>query len=126
MKVLDELFYLETHEWVKFVDQDTALLGISDHAQHALGDIVYISLPAVGDEVVALKSFCDVESVKAVSDVYAAVSGEIIEVNTLLEDEPEKLNEDPYANWIIKVKGSFNKDHLLTAAQYKELLAKEE
>lgn len=126
MKVLDELYYLNTHEWVKFVDEHTAIFGISDFAQHALGDIVYISLPAVHDEVVALQSYCDVESVKAVSDVYAPVSGEIIEVNTILEDQPEKLNEDPYANWIIKVKGTFNKANLLTAAQYKEQLSKEE
>lgn len=119
-------YYLKTHEWVKFLDDNTALIGISDFAQDALGDIVYISLPEVNDEVSVNKSFCDVESVKAVSDVFSPVSGVIIEVNEALDDEPELINEAPYDQWIIKVSGSFDKEHLLDAKQYEALIQQEE
>ncbi len=119
-------YYLKTHEWVKFLDDNTALIGISDFAQDALGDIVYISLPEVNDEVSVNKSFCDVESVKAVSDVFSPVSGVIIEVNEALDDEPELINEAPYDQWIIKVSGRFDKEHLLDAKQYEALIQQEE
>ncbi|NLA78276.1 MAG: glycine cleavage system protein GcvH [Erysipelothrix sp.] len=119
-------YYLKTHEWVKFLDDNTALIGISDFAQDALGDIVYISLPEVNDEISVNKSFCDVESVKAVSDVFSPVSGVIIEVNEALDDEPELINEAPYDQWIIKVSGRFDKEHLLDAKQYEALIQQEE
>ncbi len=125
MSVKEGYFYLKSHEWVKFVDENTALIGISDFAQSALGDIVYVSLPEVDDDVVANTSFCDIESVKAVSDVYAPVSGKIVEVNEELDDSPEKLNESPYDTWIIKVEGTFNKDTLLDSDAYQQLLDKE-
>lgn len=121
----EEYYFLKTHEWVKFVDETTALCGISDFAQNALGDIVYISLPEVSDLIEANASFCDVESVKAVSEVYAPVSGEITAVNTDLEDAPELLNEKPFETWIIQVKGTFDKTNLLDYKAYQELLKQE-
>ena len=125
MNVREDLFYLPTHEWVQFVDETTALIGISDYAQHALGDIVYISLPDVDDSIEQGKSFCDIESVKAVSDVYAPVSGVVLAINEELEDAPEKLNESPYDTWIIKVEGTFNREQLLDSSAYKKLLEQE-
>ena len=125
MNVREDLFYLPTHEWVQFVDETTALIGISDYAQHALGDIVYISLPDVDDSIEQGKSFCDIESVKAVSDVYAPVSGVVLAINEELEDAPEKLNESPYDTWIVKVEGTFNRDQLLDSSAYKKLLEQE-
>lgn len=121
----ESYYFLKTHEWVKFVDEHTALCGISEYAQHALGDIVYISLPEVNDETTAGKSFCDVESVKAVSEVFAPVSGEIVAVNTELEDAPELLNEKPLETWIIQVKGTFDKSKLLDYNAYQEFLTLE-
>ena len=98
-----ELKYTKDHEWVKMLDDTTALVGISDFAQSELGDLVFVNLPAVGDDVVAGEAACDVESVKAVSDVMSPVTGSVAEVNEELDDSPELLNSDPYANWIIKV-----------------------
>ncbi len=120
--VQEGYFYLKTHEWVKPVDETTFLVGISDFAQHALGDIVYVALPEVGDAVKFNERFCDVESVKAVSDVYSPISGSIIEINSALEDSPELLNQDPYATWIIKVEGSFDVSGLLNAQDYTKFL----
>lgn len=120
--VKDDRKYAESHEWAK-VDGDVATIGISDFAQHALGDVVYVDLPEVGDEVEAGEDFGAVESVKAASDLISPVSGEIVEVNEALEDAPEMVNADPYNNWIIKVKmsdpGEF--DSLLDAAAYDQL-----
>ena len=124
--VKEGYYYLSTHEWVKPVSETTFLVGISDYAQHALGDIVYIALPEVNDLVSVGERFCDVESVKAVSDVYAPVSGTIIEVNTDLEDSPELLNQDPYGVWIMKVEGSLDVSHLLDSDAYAKLLEKEQ
>ncbi len=125
MNVREDFFYLPTHEWVQFVDETSALIGISDYAQHALGDIVYISLPDVNDTIEQGKSFCDIESVKAVSDVYAPVTGVVIAINEELEDAPEKLNESPYDTWIVKVEGTFNREQLLDSTAYKKLLEQE-
>ena len=122
MNVREDFFYLPTHEWVQFVDETTALIGISDYAQHALGDIVYISLPDVDDTIEQGKSFCDIESVKAVSDVYAPVTGVVVAINEDLEDAPEKLNESPYDTWIVKVEGTFDREQLLDSTAYKKLL----
>lgn len=121
-KVLEGLKYAESHEWVK-VEGDIAVIGISDFAQHSMGDLSYVDMPSVGDDVVAGEEFGAVESVKAASDLISPVSGTVIEVNEALEDEPELLNEDPYANWIIKVQMSEpdEVDSLLDAAAYEKL-----
>lgn len=125
MKVLDNLFYTESHEWVKFEDDGTATVGITDFAQSELGDIVYVNLPEVDDVMEAGKRFCDVESVKAVSDVYAPISGTIIEVNENLMDSPESVNEDAYEAWFVKVSDVNNKDRLMSAEAYVALVEKE-
>lgn len=121
-KVLEGLKYAESHEWVK-VEGDIAVIGISDFAQHSMGDLSYVDMPSVGDDVAAGEEFGAVESVKAASDLISPVSGIVIEVNEALEDEPELLNEDPYANWIIKVQMSEpgEVDSLLDAAAYEKL-----
>ena len=123
-KILDELRYADSHEWVK-LEGDTAYVGITDYAQHALGNIVYVDMPEEGDEVTAGEEFGAVESVKAASDLISPVSGEVIEVNEALNDEPELVNQDPYANWIIKVKLSDPSeiDNLLDAAAYAKVTA---
>lgn len=119
-----ELKYSRDHEWVKMLDETTALIGISDFAQSELGDLVFVNLPVVGDEVVAGETACDVESVKAVSDIISPVSGVIAEVNTDLEDAPENLNEDPYGAWIFKVENVTAFEELLDADAY-EAMTKE-
>lgn len=123
-KILEDLRYADSHEWVK-LDGDTATVGITDYAQHALGNIVYVDMPEVGDEVNAGEEFGAVESVKAASDLISPVSGEVIEINSALEDEPELVNQDPYANWIMKVKVSdpSEMDNLLDAAAYAKVTA---
>ena len=120
-----ELKYSRDHEWVKLLDDTTALVGISDFAQSELGDLVYVNLPVVGDDVVAGETACDVESVKAVSDVMSPVSGRIAEVNEALDDAPELLNSDPYGAWIFKVTDITDFADLLDAAAY-EAFTKEE
>ena len=119
-----ELKYSKTHEWIKTED-GVAVVGISDFAQDALGDVVFVNLPAVGDEVTAGESFGDVESVKAVSDLICPVSGMICAVNEELEDSPELLNEDPYGAWIIKVENITAEEELLTADAYEAFCAEE-
>ena len=119
-----ELKYSKDHEWVKTIDESTVLVGITDFAQSELGDLVFINLPQEGDEVTAEESFCDVESVKAVSDVMSPVDGVIAEVNTELEDEPQKLNEDPYGAWIAKVEKISGYAELMDAAAYEAFVQK--
>ncbi|MBD5206854.1 MAG: glycine cleavage system protein GcvH [Bacteroidales bacterium] len=121
-KIEEGLRYAESHEWVK-VEGDIAVIGISDYAQHALGNIVYVDLPEVGDEVEAGEDFGAVESVKAASDLISPVSGEVVEVNSELEDKPEAINENAFGCWIIKVKMSdpAEIDALLDAAAYAKL-----
>ncbi|MDE5652829.1 MAG: glycine cleavage system protein GcvH [Muribaculaceae bacterium] len=118
-KILDDLRYADSHEWVK-LDGDIATVGITDYAQHALGSIVYVDMPEPGDEVTAGEEFGAVESVKAASDLISPVSGEVVEINSDLEDSPELVNEDAFANWIMKVKVSDPSeiDSLLDAAAY--------
>ena len=118
-----ELKYTKDHEWLK-MEGDIAVVGISDFAQDALGDVVFINLPEVGDTVTAGESFGDVESVKAVSDVNSPVTGVIVEVNEDLADSPEALNEDPYGAWIFKVENITAFEELLDAAAY-EAMTKE-
>ena len=105
----NELSYSKSHEWVK-MDGDTAIIGISDFAQDALGDVVFVNLPAEGDDVTAAEAFGDVESVKAVSDLICPVTGKVAAINEELLDSPELLNSDPYGAWIIKVEGITDKE----------------
>ena len=112
-----ELKYTKDHEWM-VMEGDIAVIGISDFAQDALGDVVFINLPEVGDTVTAGESFGDVESVKAVSDVNSPVTGVIVAVNEDLADSPENLNSDPYGSWIIKVENITETEELLDAAAY--------
>jgi len=119
--------YTKEHEWVH-VEGDIATIGITDHAQHELGDIVYVDLPKVGAHLEQGKSLGSVESVKAVSDVYAPVGGEVTEINGTLADAPEKLNEDPHgAAWLIKLKLSdaAQIQNLMTAAEYQTYVGAE-
>lgn len=113
-----ELKYSKSHEWVKFLDDSTALIGLTDYAQDALGDLVFVNLPEEGDEVTAGEAFADVESVKAVSDVFSPVSGTVAEVNEELLDAPEMLNNAPYDAWMIKVENITDQDELMDADAY--------
>lgn len=121
-KVIEGLYYSESHEYVK-VEGDFAYVGITDYAQHALGNVVYVDMPEVDDEVEAGEDFGAVESVKAASDLISPVSGTVVEVNEALDDKPELLNEDAFANWIMKVELSDKTelDNLMDAAAYEEL-----
>ena len=119
-----ELRYSKSHEWVKTED-GVAVVGISDFAQDALGDVVFVNLPQVGDTVTAGESFGDVESVKAVSDLISPGSGVICVVNEELEDSPENLNSDCYGAWIIKVEIVTDEEELLGAAEYEAFCAEE-
>lgn len=125
-KVIEGLFYSESHEYVK-VEGYFAYVGITDYAQHALGNVVYVDMPEVDDEVEADEDFGAVESVKAASDLISPVSGTVVEVNEALEDKPELLNEDAFENWIMKVQMSDKSelDALMDAAAYEELCGKE-
>ena len=121
----ENLRYSKDHEWVG-VDGDIATIGITDYAQHALGDVVYIDMPRVGDKLTAHEAFGSVESVKAVSEIFMPVGGEITEVNDGLNDTPEAVNNDPYvAGWMIKVKmdNPGEADAMLSAEEYEEYLA---
>ena len=121
-KILEDLRYADSHEWVK-LEGDIATVGITDYAQHALGNIVYVDMPEVGDEVTQGEDFGAVESVKAASDLISPVSGEVVEINEALEDTPEIVNEDAYSNWIMKVKVSdpSEVENLLDAAAYAKI-----
>lgn len=126
-KTIEGLFYSESHEWVK-VDGETAIIGISDHAQQAMGNIVYVDMPEEDDEVTANEDFGAVESVKAASDLISPVSGVVVEVNEALADAPELLNKDAYENWIIKVKMDDPEElkNLMDAAVYEKFCENEE
>ena len=122
-KILEGLKYSESHEWVK-VEGNIAVVGVSDFAQKEMGDITYVDMPEVDDEVTAGEEFGALESVKASSELISPVSGTVVEVNSELEDAPEKVNEDAYGSWIIKVEMSdaSELDNLLDAAAYKALI----
>jgi glycine cleavage system H protein len=124
LSVPEELQYTRSHEWVR-TEGDTATIGITDHAQEELGDIVYVELPEEGAAFDAGDAFGTVESVKAVSDLYAPVGGEVVEVNEALNDTPEMINDDPYGDgWIIKLR-VFGDGDLLSASDYERLLEEE-
>jgi glycine cleavage system H protein len=118
-KVLEGLYYSESHEFIR-VEGDFGFVGITDYAQHALGNVVYVDMPDVDDEVEAGEEFGAVESVKAASDLISPVSGTVVEVNEALDDEPELLNKDAFENWIIKVQLSDKSelDNLMDAKAY--------
>ena len=120
-KVIEGLYYSESHEYVK-IEGNFAYVGITDYAQNALGNVVYVDLPEVDDEVEADEDFGAVESVKAASDLISPVTGTVVEVNEALEDKPELINEDPFENWIIKVKLSDTAelDNLMDAQAYED------
>jgi len=127
MEFPEDLKYSKEHEWV-LVEGGVATVGITDYAQDQLGDIVFVELPAVGDKVSKEDAFGVVESVKAVSDIYAPVSGKVVEVNDDLPENPEMLNEDPYGDgWIIKIEMNDHEElqDLMTAAEYEEYVAEE-
>lgn len=123
-KVIEGLYYSESHEYVR-VEGDYGYVGITDYAQHALGNVVYVDMPEVDEEVEAGEDFGAVESVKAASDLYSPVSGTVVEVNEALEDAPELINQDAFANWIIKVELSDKSelDNLMDAAAYEKFVA---
>ncbi|CAN5132926.1 glycine cleavage system protein GcvH [soil metagenome] len=124
----ESLRYSKDHEWVS-VASDSATIGITDYAQHSLGDVVYIDMPRVGDKFSTHEAFGSVESVKAVSEIFTPIAGEIIEVNDGLNDTPEAVNNDPYsAGWMIKIKmdNPNEADKLLSAVEYEEYLAASE
>ena len=124
MSVPQDLQYTRSHEWVR-TEGDTATVGISDHAQDELGDVVFVELPDEGATFDAGESFGTVESVKAVSDVYAPVGGEVVEVNSSLEDAPEKINDDPYGEgWLVKLRISGEAD-LLSPEEYEKVVEEE-
>ena len=121
----EELKYTKTHEWVKFVDEKTAYIGITDYAQDQLGDLVFVNLPAEGDALEAGQAFADVESVKAVSDVNSPVSGTVAKVNDALADEPEKMNSAPYEAWFVMAGDVTASEELMTAEEYEAFIASE-
>lgn len=124
MNIPEGLKYTKDHEWVK-IDGNTAIVGITDFAQSELGDIVYIDINTVGQEVGEHEIFGTVEAVKTVSDLYMPISGKVKEINALLDGSPEKVNEDPYGEgWMIKIEVNGSASSLLSAAQYKELIGK--
>lgn len=125
MNFPDELKYSRDHEWVRIEADGTAVIGISDYAQHELGDVVFVNLPEAGDSCEAGEPFGDVESVKSVSDLVSPVSGTVCEVNEDLLDSPELINEDPYGAWMIKVENAEIGEELLDAAAYEAFCAEE-
>ena len=124
MEIPKELLYTQEHEWILFDDSaNVATIGITDYAQGELGDIVFIELPSVGDTVKQMDPFGTIEAVKAVSDLFSPITGEVVEVNLLLQDQPELINQDPYdKGWMIRVKISDNSelDSLMSPDDYKK------
>lgn len=124
MNYPNELLYSKSHEWVKYED-DLAVIGITDYAQDSLGDIVFINLPSEEDELEKGEAFSDIESVKAVSDVISPVTGIVKEINEELLDSPEKINENPYEAWLVKVAEITDHEDLMSAAEYEAFIEKQ-
>lgn len=120
MNIPKTLKYTKSHEWVEFIDETTAKVGLTDYAQHSLGDLVFVNLPEIGDEVATEESFGDVESVKAVSDIFSPFSGEVTAINEELLDAPEAINSHPYEAWLIEVSNITDQETLLNAAEYEK------
>lgn len=118
MNTPNELMYARSHEWIRMTGTNTAEIGLTDFAQDQMGDLVFVELPEVGDELNAGESFANVESVKAVSDVYSPVTGVVVEINEELLENPALINEDPYGVWLVKVGEISSQKELLTADEY--------
>ena len=125
MNIPKNLSYTTSHEWVEFLDEKTARVGITDFAQYGLGDIVFINLPKPGDKVVKETVFADVESVKAVSDIFSPLTGEVDAINEAVLDAPQNLNTNPYGTWLVKISNITDKAELIDAAAY-EIICEEE
>ncbi|MGI6315839.1 MAG: glycine cleavage system protein GcvH [Christensenellales bacterium] len=121
MNTPKNLQYTASHEWILFTDEDTARIGLTDFAQDAMGDLVFVNLPQEGDSVIAGEAMADVESVKAVSDVFSPVSGIVSAVNEALLDAPQSINDQPYDAWLVEVTGITDKESLLNAEAYEAL-----
>lgn len=125
MEIREGLLYSKSHEWVK-EEGEEVVIGLTDFAQSELGDLVFVNLPEEGDELTLGEAFSDVESVKAVSDVFAPVAGTVSEINEALLDNPEKINEEPYEAWFVKVKDVTEREDLLSAEEYKTFVESEQ
>lgn len=125
MSVREGLLYTKSHEWVK-MEGDTAWVGLTDFAQSELGNLVFVNLPEEDDTVVMGEAFADVESVKAVSDVFSPVTGTVVEINEELQDSPEKINDEPYEAWFVKIADVTDKEEFLSAAEYEAFLEAEQ
>ena len=125
MELREELLYSKSHVWVK-EEGEQMVIGLTDYAQSELGDLVFVNLPEEGDELTVGEAFADVESVKAVSDVYAPVAGTVSEINEELLDAPEKINEAPYEAWLVRVKDVTEKEALLSAEEYQTFVESEQ
>ena len=125
MNVPEHLLYTKSHEWVLFAGDGSAKVGLTDHAQDALGDIVFVNLPEAGDSLAKGEALGDVESVKAVSDIYSPVTGTVKAVNESLLDAPESINADPYGAWLVEVEDITDQEELLDAAAYEAHCAQE-
>ena len=123
---MKKILFTKTHEWVQFLDETTVRVGLTDYAQGELGDLVFINLPEAGDEVSVSESFADVESVKAVSNVYSPVTGTISEINEELLDHPELVNETPYEAWFAEIENVSKQEELLSEEEYEQLIHEEE
>jgi glycine cleavage system H protein len=122
----NNLKYSKSHEWVEFINDTTARIGITDFAQNSLGGLVFVNLPEEDDEVTAGESLGDVESVKAVSDIVSPLSGKVTKINEEILDAPEKINEDPYGAWFVEVTDIGDKEELLDAQAYEAFCKEEE
>lgn len=126
MEIRKELYYTRSHEWVEYLPNGDIRMGITDHAQQELGDIVYVNLPVEGDEFAREEAVASVESVKAVADVFAPLSGRVTEVNDALADAPELINEDPYGAWLITLTDVADDGELMSAMEYEVFAESEE
>lgn len=126
MNIPNELLYSKSHEWVKKDNDGTYVIGLTDYAQKELGDLVFVNLPQIDDEITSGGAFGDVESVKAVSDIYSPVTGTVSEINEELLDSPEKINEAPYEAWLVKVVNVSDEEKLLSAEDYESFIKSKE
>ena len=122
MNIPEELRYTKSHEWIRVLENGTIELGLSDYAQSELGDIVFVSLPETGEALAAGSVFADVESVKAVSDIFSPLNGKVIEINQELLNAPELINKSPYTAWLIRAEGVVQETEFLSAAEYRNLI----
>lgn len=125
MNFPNELLYSKSHEWVRALDDTSVQVGITDYAQHELGDIVFVNLPEVGDEARKEERIADVESVKAVSDIFSPVTGVVRAINEAVMDEPELINADPYGTWLFEIENVTEREELLSAEEYRKRYVKE-